>query len=133
VSWNWGQNLGIVTQTSLLKIFDPMEMYGVIENLQQTIQQLTTNAPVPNQSAALPTLSEVLPLQQLSQEEKEQDPDEVDPVVLLDRIHNSLEYLVSHLDLSVERRRLRLYGILDLFAQLRSAILCEKNSKKSTR
>jgi CBS domain-containing protein len=133
VSWNWGQNLGIVTQTSLLKIFDPMEMYGVIENLQQTIQQLITNAPVPNQSAALPTLSEVLPLQQLSQEEKEQDPDEVDPVVLLDRIHNSLEYLVSHLDLSVERRRLRLYGILDLFAQLRSAILCEKNSKKSTR
>jgi CBS domain-containing protein len=40
VSWNWGQNLGIVTQTSLLRVFDPMEMYGVIENLQQTIQQL---------------------------------------------------------------------------------------------
>jgi CBS domain-containing protein len=40
VSWNWGQGLGIVTQTSLLKVFDPMEMYGVIENLQQTIQEL---------------------------------------------------------------------------------------------
>lgn len=40
VSWNWGQNLGIVTQSSLLKVFDPIEMYGVIENLQQTIQQL---------------------------------------------------------------------------------------------
>ncbi|MEM8641478.1 MAG: CBS domain-containing protein [Cyanobacteria bacterium P01_G01_bin.54] len=40
VSWNWGQGLGIVTQTSLLRVFDPMEMYGVIENLQQTIQQL---------------------------------------------------------------------------------------------
>jgi CBS domain-containing protein len=40
VSWNWGQNLGIVTQTSLLRVFDPIEMYGVIENLQQTIQQL---------------------------------------------------------------------------------------------
>ena len=33
VSWNWGQGLGIVTQTSLLRVFDPMEMYGVIENL----------------------------------------------------------------------------------------------------
>lgn len=42
VSWNWGQGLGLVTQTSLLRVFDPMEMYGVIENLQQTIQQLET-------------------------------------------------------------------------------------------
>ena len=40
VSWNWGQGLGIVTQTSLLRIFDPLEMYGVIETLQDTIQQL---------------------------------------------------------------------------------------------
>lgn len=40
VSWNWGQNIGLVTQTSLLRVFDPMEMYSVIENLQQTIQQL---------------------------------------------------------------------------------------------
>ncbi len=40
VSWNWGQGLGLVTQTSLLRVFDPMEMYGVIEHLQQTIQQL---------------------------------------------------------------------------------------------
>lgn len=40
VSWNWGQGLGIVTLTSLLRIFDPIEMYGVIETLQQTIEQL---------------------------------------------------------------------------------------------
>ncbi|MGF1542430.1 MAG: CBS domain-containing protein [Pleurocapsa sp.] len=40
VSWNWGQGLGIITQTSLLRIFDPMEMYSVIETLQDTIQQL---------------------------------------------------------------------------------------------
>ena len=40
VSWNWGQGLGIITQTSLLKIFDPMEMYSVIESLQHTVQQL---------------------------------------------------------------------------------------------
>lgn len=42
VSWNWGQELGIVTQTTLLRVFDPMEMYGVIETLQRTVKQLTT-------------------------------------------------------------------------------------------
>ncbi|MBE9030732.1 CBS domain-containing protein [filamentous cyanobacterium LEGE 11480] len=45
VSWNWGQGLGLVTQSSLLRVFDPMEMYGVIENLQETIQELQTKLP----------------------------------------------------------------------------------------
>lgn len=40
VSWNWGLGLGIITQTSLLRVFDPMEMYGVIETLQRTVQEL---------------------------------------------------------------------------------------------
>jgi CBS domain-containing protein len=40
VSWNWGRGLGIVTQTSLLKVFDPMEMYEAIEMLQRTVEQL---------------------------------------------------------------------------------------------
>ncbi len=40
VSWNWGRGLGLITQTSLLKIFDPMEMYTVIESLQHTVQKL---------------------------------------------------------------------------------------------
>jgi CBS domain-containing protein len=40
VSWNWGKDLGIVTQTSLLRVFDPVEMYGIIQNLEETIQQL---------------------------------------------------------------------------------------------
>jgi CBS domain-containing protein len=40
VSWNWGENLGIVTQTSILRVFDPIEMHDVIETLQRTIQQL---------------------------------------------------------------------------------------------
>ena len=40
VSWNWGQEIGIITQTSLLRIFDPMEMYGVIQTLQETIEEL---------------------------------------------------------------------------------------------
>ncbi|RMF25034.1 MAG: CBS domain-containing protein, partial [Cyanobacteria bacterium J083] len=40
VSWNWGRSLGIITQTSLFRIFDPMEMYSVIETLQTTIKHL---------------------------------------------------------------------------------------------
>jgi CBS domain-containing protein len=49
VSWDWGRGMGIVTQTSLLRVFDPMEMYSVIENLQQTIQELQgpSSAPSP--------------------------------------------------------------------------------------
>ena len=38
VSWNWGLGLGIVTQTSLLQVFDPIEMYGVIETLQDSLK-----------------------------------------------------------------------------------------------
>ncbi|HAX77388.1 MAG TPA: histidine kinase [Cyanobacteria bacterium UBA11372] len=40
VSWNWGQGLGIITETDLLRVFDPVEMYGTIEILQRTIEQL---------------------------------------------------------------------------------------------
>ncbi|PSB03661.1 CBS domain-containing protein [Merismopedia glauca] len=40
VSWDWGKGLGILTQTSLLRIFDPVEMYGVIQSLQRTVEQL---------------------------------------------------------------------------------------------
>ena len=40
VSWNWGQGLGIVTQTNLLRVFDPIEMYGIIDSLQTTVDQL---------------------------------------------------------------------------------------------
>jgi CBS domain-containing protein len=40
VSWNWGQGLGIVTQTNLLRVFDPIETHGVIESFQRTITQL---------------------------------------------------------------------------------------------
>ncbi|WP_397428386.1 CBS domain-containing protein [Phormidesmis priestleyi] len=40
VSWNWGKNLGIITQTSLLRVFDPIEMHDVIETLQRTLQRL---------------------------------------------------------------------------------------------
>jgi CBS domain-containing protein len=37
VSWDSGTRLGIVTQSSLLRVLDPVQMYGVIETLQQTV------------------------------------------------------------------------------------------------
>jgi len=48
VSWDWGRGMGLVTQTSLLRVFDPMEMYSVIENLQQTIQELQGQSSTPS-------------------------------------------------------------------------------------
>lgn len=45
VSWNWGSGLGIVTQTSLLRVFDPIEMYGIIESLQRTLHQIGDGSP----------------------------------------------------------------------------------------
>jgi CBS domain-containing protein len=59
VSWNWGQGLGIVTQSSLLKAFDPIEMYGVIENLQQTIKQLELERDNRSTEIAAPSLTSV--------------------------------------------------------------------------
>ena len=41
VSWNWGRDIGIITQTSLLRVFDPIEMCSIIDSLQKTVQQLT--------------------------------------------------------------------------------------------
>jgi CBS domain-containing protein len=37
VSWNWGKGLGIITQTSLLRVFDPIEMLGVYDTLRQNV------------------------------------------------------------------------------------------------
>jgi CBS domain-containing protein len=40
VFWDLGRGLGIITQSNLMRVFDPVEMYGVIEILQRTIEQL---------------------------------------------------------------------------------------------
>lgn len=54
VSWNWGKGVGIITQTSLLRVFDPIEMYSIIGSLQQTIKQLSQDTEA-EQTAALPS------------------------------------------------------------------------------
>lgn len=54
VSWNWGSGLGIVTQTSLLRVFDPIEMYGIIESMQQTLHQIGDGASSAQTLGAMP-------------------------------------------------------------------------------
>ena len=55
VSWNWGSGLGIVTQTSILKVFDPIEMYGIIESLQRTLDQIDDSPSTAPQAVTQPT------------------------------------------------------------------------------
>ena len=56
VSWNWGKGLGIVTQTSLLRVFDPLEMYSVLETLQTTLQHLQSEKRLSSTFSDSPTL-----------------------------------------------------------------------------
>ncbi|MBD2177592.1 CBS domain-containing protein [Pseudanabaena sp. FACHB-1998] len=98
VSWNWGNGLGIITQTSLLKIFDPLEMYGVIENMQQTIQQLETETAVLNfEKLSTPVLA---------------DDSNGQGLQLVD-IYTDIKYLQDNLNLDQEERRSRLQSILN--------------------
>jgi len=105
VSWNWGQGLGIVTQTSLLRIFDPMEMYGVIENMQQTIQQISpepSKIKVDNLEVASPRLAS----EELARHSNEKNSS-------LIRICTIIKYLIDNLDLTKEERRSYLQSALD--------------------
>jgi hypothetical protein len=122
VSWNWGQELGIVTQTSLLRVFDPMEMYGVIENLQQTIQQLEAERSPSNPSPQINPLSNH-PSPQDSLLKQNSSPLHKGIVAdrlfsLLDSAHKDVEHMIAELDLSVDRRRSLLQSVLDTLEKL---------------
>ena len=124
VSWNWGQGLGIVTQTSLLRVFDPMEMYGVIENLQQTIQQMEakqTAMTSPLASPPLNTQDTVLASTITSSEEQESDiPPKVntcDPESL-NHLYHQLKQVVEDATLSPSQQKTALNLLLDRLKQL---------------
>jgi CBS domain-containing protein len=107
VSWNWGQSLGIVTQTSILRVFDPIEMHGVIEMLQRTIHQLGFDveqvlARAIDHDAHLPApacaLHEVEPLPNVK--------------LFLSQLQTQLESLVTHRDLPAHLRQAALSQLL---------------------
>lgn len=60
VSWNWGRDIGIITQTSLLRVFDPIEMCSILDSLQKTVQQLTAETES-NRKKGLTSDAKVLP------------------------------------------------------------------------
>ncbi len=98
VSWNWGQELGIVTQTTLLRVFDPMEMYGVIETLQRTVKQLKTEKTQQLSSDATePIVVELDELDCLHSKETVDENSSCDRI----EIDQELEILLSKLQISV--------------------------------
>ena len=97
VSWNWSRGLGIVTQTSLLRIFDPMEMYEVIETLQRTVSQLEASQEVRSQKSQG---SSDLPAQLKSSD--------LQLSTLLAQMQVSLESLVSEPNISQKLQQYRL-------------------------
>lgn len=124
VSWNWGQGLGIVTQTSLLRVFDPMEMYGVIENLQQTIQQLEAERSPSNPSPQLdPLPTQSSSADSLLQRARAPSHNEIAGdrkclLALLDDAYKDVKYMFTNLDLLVEQRRSLLQSVLEMLEQL---------------
>ena len=70
VSWNWGRGLGLITQTRILKIFDPIEMNTVMSNLEQTLENIETKSPglkILNSSEFCPEIpSKIIPSELLN-------------------------------------------------------------------
>ena len=109
VSWDWGAKLGIVTQTSLLRIFDPMEMYGVVETLQQTIAELESEKVqhLDKQSVGKVDFEEDgIKLQQ----EDALPPKNLD--TLVSNVQNLIEHLLDNPDLPVDIRQIYLNSAL---------------------
>ncbi|MEM7771925.1 MAG: CBS domain-containing protein [Cyanobacteria bacterium P01_A01_bin.37] len=129
VSWNWGKGLGIVTQTSLFRVFDPMEMYGVIENLQQTIQQLENEQPVELPPAddsrrSLQSLQAIplaiAPEPRPASQSTVRDASKQE--VLIEEAHTRVTQMMANPDSSVSHLKSQLTDVLGILDQLSQAI-----------
>lgn len=111
-----GQNLGIVTQTSILRVFDPIEMHGVIEALQRTLQQLGLNieqvlATAIDHDTHMPAVLRAI------------DKDEAPNLkVGLQELQTQIAYLVQHPELSSETRQTALAVVLADLQQLQALL-----------
>jgi CBS domain-containing protein len=116
VSWNWGKNLGLVTQTSILRVFDPIEMHGVIETLQRTLQQLGLNldqvlATAIDYDTHLPA-----PFCSLHRDEMP------NLNAMLNALQTQVEHLVNHPELPPESRQTALSSLLSDLQQLQYSL-----------
>jgi hypothetical protein len=117
VSWNWGKNLGIVTQTSLLRVFDPIEMHGVIDTLQRTLQQLGLDPNKILANASDRDLHLPAPLCHLN------DGKMPNLNAFLATLQTQIEHLVNNPDLPADARQTTLLTALSDLKQLQYSLL----------
>jgi len=117
VSWNWGLGLGIVTQTSLLRVFDPMEMYGAIEILQRTVEQLKTEGAdsLSEEPKELPVLESLPKLDSTARGDRSLLP-------LVSSLRTVLERLIDNPQTSPDRRQLELRSALSHLEQIEQGL-----------
>ncbi len=106
VSWDWGKKLGIVTQTSILRVFDPIEVHNVIETLQRTIQQLGLDLDQVLANAIDHDTD--LPAALCSLDEREVP----NFKQLLNSLQGQIKHLVEHPEVSAETRQTVLQAVL---------------------
>jgi hypothetical protein len=101
-----------------------MEMYGVIENLQQTIQHLEAERSPSNPSRQPPPLlvqsssADSLLQQSRSSSYNEIAGDRKFLLDLLDNAYKHVKYMFDNLDLLVEQRRTQIQSVLEILEQL---------------
>jgi CBS domain-containing protein len=124
VSWNWGMELGLVTQTSLLRIFDPMEMYGVIENLQRTLQQLEQERSpqvLPSSQPMIGLTSETTGEESTASTQQSLTIHQEFLQTALQKLQNSLQHLIAQPQQSLHQVEGELQSMLAIVEQLSQA------------
>jgi CBS domain-containing protein len=128
VSWNWGRGLGIITQTNLLRVFDPLEMSWAIEALQQTIDRMNADTgaiqqyQASNLSFELPQETRCEPKEPLLEKELH---------AMLANLRGCLERLVNQLEAPADARQIQLNLALAYLDRL-EAIVRRGNGEVTT-
>jgi CBS domain-containing protein len=114
VSWDWGKKLAIVTQTSILRVFDPIEMHDVIETLQRTIQQLGLD---------LDQVLAIDPDTHLAASSYSHSAIEKPNLVqFLNNLQTQIQQLLHHPELPTETRQMALYSVLSDLQQFQTRL-----------
>ncbi|WP_041548657.1 CBS domain-containing protein [Chamaesiphon minutus] len=113
VSWNWGKQLGLVTQTSILRVFDPIEMHNAIEILQHAIQQLGLDL----DRVLTQTIDPDTHLR--ASTHAPEQPEIPNLKVFLNALEHDIEHLVDRPELAVAARQSTLAKILSDLQQFR--------------
>lgn len=116
VSWDWGRGLGILTETDLLRVFDPMEMYGIIQILRRTIEQLKQENAT-NLSTQTHQTEPLLSADDTPNMPKANATAELN--TLLSTIQSSVESLANQPDMSPDLRQIQINLVLGNIERIR--------------